>query len=68
MTDKPFTHYVAIQTKQHATMTFDELTKSCTPDERDQLAWHLAIMRARNTYEKLRHAPDKSRALSGDKS
>lgn len=39
-------------------MTFDELCRDvhCTPEERDQLAWHLAMFRARKTYEKLRKA------------
>lgn len=36
------------------TMTFQELTAGCTPSERDALAWHLAMMRARKTYELLR--------------
>lgn len=35
-------------------MTFDELVKGCTDDEREQLAWHLAQLRARRTYEALR--------------
>lgn len=39
-------------------MTFDELclVVRCTPTERDHLAWHLAMFRARKTYEKLRKA------------
>lgn len=37
--------------------TFDELCRSLkvTATERDQLAWHLAMFRARKTYEELRH-------------
>lgn len=46
---------VAIDTsRRHATMTFEELVKGCTPREREQLAWHLAQMRARRTWEALR--------------
>jgi ABC-type branched-subunit amino acid transport system ATPase component len=37
-------------------MTFDELVAGCTPEEREQLAWHLAQMRARKTYEALKDA------------
>lgn len=37
-----------------STMTFDELVAGCTAEEREQLAWHLAQMRARKTYEELR--------------
>jgi hypothetical protein len=29
----------------------------CTPTERDQLAWHLAMFRARRTYEELMKCP-----------
>lgn len=35
-------------------MTFGELTRGCTPAEIDALAWHLAAIRARATYEALR--------------
>ena len=39
-----------------ADMTFDELCRreKATAPERDQLAWMLAMMRARQTYEELR--------------
>lgn len=40
----------------YATMTFNELVAGCTADEREQLAWHLAQMRARKTYEALKAA------------
>ena len=29
----------------------------CTPAERDQLAWHLAMFRCRRTYEELKECP-----------
>lgn len=45
------------QAERSSTMTFEELVKGCTPDEREQLAWHLAQLRARKTYEALRSAP-----------
>jgi hypothetical protein len=35
-------------------MTFAELTSHCTPDEVDALAWQLANIRARATWEALR--------------
>lgn len=35
-------------------MTFAELTNHCTPAEVDALAWQLATMRARATWEALR--------------
>lgn len=35
-------------------MTFEELAKGCSAEERDALAWHLAMIRARKTYEALR--------------
>lgn len=40
----------------HEPMTFDELilTFRCTESERDELAWFLAMFRARRTYEALR--------------
>lgn len=40
-------------------MTFPELTRRerCTYDEADALAWHLAQLRARKTYEQLRPSP-----------
>jgi ABC-type branched-subunit amino acid transport system ATPase component len=44
------------QSSRAAVMTFEELVAGCTPDEREQLAWHLAQMRARRTYEALRKA------------
>jgi hypothetical protein len=31
------------QSASRATMTFNELVAGCTPDEREQLAWHIAI-------------------------
>lgn len=36
--------------------TFEQLCASaqCTPEERDRLAWHLAAIRQRATYEGLR--------------
>lgn len=40
-------------------MTFDELVDGCTPREREQLAWHLAMMRAQKTFEALRKPPHK---------
>ena len=36
-------------------MTFNELTERCTPAERDELAWVLAMLRARKAWEALRH-------------
>jgi len=38
------------------TMGFEELCQEyrVTPTERDQLAWHLATLRMRRTYETLR--------------
>jgi hypothetical protein len=44
------------QSASRATMTFNELVAGCTPDEREQLAWHLAQLRARATYEALKEA------------
>jgi hypothetical protein len=41
----------------HEPMTFEELTKGCTPVEIDKLAWFLAQMRARSTWEALRYRP-----------
>ena len=38
-------------------MTFDALTRGCTTQERDQLAWFLAMYRARKTWEALRTPP-----------
>jgi hypothetical protein len=38
-------------------MTFEQLAEGCTPDEREQLAWFLAMMRARRTFEALRTKP-----------
>lgn len=35
-------------------MTFRELVKGCTVAEIDALAWHLAMLRARRTYEALK--------------
>lgn len=35
-------------------MNFAELTSHCTPDEVDALAWQLATIRARATWEALR--------------
>ena len=35
---------------QQATLTFEQLVAGCTPDEREQLAWHLAMLRARRTF------------------
>jgi len=29
----------------------------CTAEERDKLAWHLAMFRARRTYEELKQCP-----------
>ena len=37
-------------------MTFIELTARCTAEERDALAWHLAMLRAKTTWETLRSA------------
>ncbi len=42
------------QSASRATMTFNELVAGCTPDERERLAWHLAQIRARTTYEELK--------------
>ncbi len=39
-----------------ATMTFEQLVDGCTADEREQLAWHLAMLRARRTFDALRAA------------
>jgi hypothetical protein len=36
------------------TLTFDWFVKDCTPAEHDELAWHLAMFRARKTWEALR--------------
>ena len=44
------------QAEYHSTITFEELVAGCTADERDQLAWHLAMIRARKTYEDLKNA------------
>ena len=44
------------QAAYHSTITFEELVAGCTADERDQLAWHLAMIRARKTYEDLKNA------------
>lgn len=38
-------------------MTFDELCKGCTPQERTELAWHLAAIRYRNTIRALLSCP-----------
>lgn len=40
-------------------MTFDEFCKreKADPFERDKLAWHLAMLRARALYEALRPQP-----------
>ena len=40
-------------------MTFDAFCRrnDCTYDERDKLAYHLAQMRARRLYERLRPQP-----------
>jgi hypothetical protein len=35
-------------------ITFSELTANCTAKERDELAWFLAMHRARKTWEALR--------------
>lgn len=51
----PPTTLLEIAVRQAArTMTFQELVKGCSADEREQLAWHLAQIRARSTYEALR--------------
>lgn len=42
---------------QPAPHTFAELVRGCTAAERDALAWHLAMLRARETYEALKSAP-----------
>ena len=39
---------------KQAIMSFEELVAGCTTDEREQLAWHLAMLRARRTFEALR--------------
>lgn len=39
-------------------LTFSELTARCTADERDELAWFLAMHRARKTWETLRSKRD----------
>jgi len=39
------------------TLTFEELTSNCTPQEIDELAWFLAQRRARETWEALRYKP-----------
>lgn len=44
---------VVREASHQATMTFEELVKGCTPDEREQLAWHLAMLRARRTFDAL---------------
>jgi hypothetical protein len=44
------------QAEYHSTITFAELVAGCTADERDQLAWHLAMIRARKTCEDLKNA------------
>lgn len=45
-------------------MTFEELVAGCTDDEREQLAWHLAQLRARKTYEALRRKAYVDRELA----
>lgn len=46
------------------TMTFDEATKSCTPSEKVDCAWFLAMMRARRTVEMLAPSPALLEAIS----
>lgn len=40
------------------TMTFSELCHGCTPDEREALAWHLGMIRMRNTVRALGERQD----------
>lgn len=39
------------------TLSFEWIVKDCTPEQRDKMAWHLAMFRAKRIYEALRHAP-----------
>lgn len=43
-------------------MTFDDIMRiaRATPEERDQCAWYLAMLRAKRIYEELRKCPEKS--------
>lgn len=43
-------------------MTFNDLCADvkASADEREKLAWHLAMLRAKQTYERLRAAPSPS--------
>lgn len=57
------------ESAKQSTMSFEELVQGCTPDEREQLAWRLAMLRARRTVEALAKsqkavplAPDVDRA------
>jgi hypothetical protein len=45
-------------------MTFNELTSHCTPEQREAMALHLAVMRGIKTFLELRRAPaDESKPL-----
>lgn len=44
-------------------MTFSEIVDGCTSDEREQLAWHLSMLRARKTFEGLRHGLESDRPV-----
>ena len=48
-------------------MTFDQLCRSAraTPEERDALAWHSAMIRAKKCYEELRYSPTNKAAQPG---
>lgn len=46
------------QARERAPLTFEELVRGCSADEREQLAWHLAMIRARRTFERLRRPPE----------
>lgn len=45
-------------------MTFEDIARGCTPEQRDQLAWFLAQLRARRTYEELRICPSTQHAFA----
>jgi hypothetical protein len=47
-------------------LNFEWFANGLTAEERDKLAWHLAMFRAKQTYEALRYAPKSDASPTAD--